>query len=71
MRVTQKGGTIELTGNFSNKEVVKYLDMSAEEMSKLGFEIIGRKTISSEGYLTTNGVQIKSETLETLILRKR
>ena len=45
--------------------------MSAEEMSKLGFEIIGRKTISSEGYLTTNGVQIKSETLETLILRKR
>ena len=70
-RVVQKGGTIEITGNYSNRDVVKYLDMSSEDISKLGFERVDRKTISSEGYFKSDGTPISSKTLETLILRKK
>ena len=45
--------------------------MSNDELSKMGFEVIERKTISSDGYFTTTGKQIQKPTLEKIILRKK
>lgn len=71
MRVTQKGGTIELTGGTNNKYVKSYFKMSNEELSKMGFEVLERKTISSDGYFTTSGNKIGTPTLEQIILKKK
>ena len=45
--------------------------MSNEELSKMGFEVLERKTISSDGYFTTSGNKIGTPTLEQIILKKK
>ena len=62
---------IELTGGTNNKYVKDYLNMSNEEFAEMGFEVLERKTISSDGYFTTTGNKIRKPTLEKIILKKK
>jgi hypothetical protein len=41
-RVVKTGGTVEITANFSNKSANKYLNMTAQEFEKLGYELISK-----------------------------
>ena len=74
IRVVEKGGVVEMTGNYSNSDFKRYYDMSPQELDNLGFEIVKKGNIpleqAKQGY-QTNGRLIPLESMKELILIKK